>query len=659
MFAEIRNGELWQNRIIQNDLILSSITEGICVIETTGIVTYLNSSAVKMFGDESSNLIGQDYEKILFQRDEEVKNLTCPIRFVLTEGEISHVNTETFFRRDGTSFSVEYVCVPLIENKQIIGAVITFQDITERREIEAAISQARISAIETANTKAAFLANMSHEIRTPLNGIIGTTNLLLDSDLSKEQSHYVEMLKTSADSLFEIVNDILDFSKIEAGMRELEAIDFDLYQTIESTVNFFSILARKKGLQISFKIKANVPTKLHGDSNQLRQILNNLIGNAVKFTEKGDIDIEITSRQENQNQVLLHFAVSDTGIGIDEPAQAKLFQPFTQADVSTTRKFGGTGLGLAICKQIVGLMEGEIGVKSEPKRGSCFWFTATFQVQSPKFKVSPETLSENYKDHKQTIENQSLKILIAEDNPINCELTQKMLEQIGFSTDIAQNGLEAVKAAAEQNYDLILMDCQMPEMDGFEAAVTIRQQKCGGNSPKIIALTANTATGERERCLDAGMDDYLCKPITKEILSKTIENHFQLKNLKKSLDLKQELVQHRLTKIIDAETLGNFLEIESKGEENFAVEMVEIFFNHTEKRILELADDLQKRDAEAVKKKAHSLIGSSGSIGISSLSNLFEKLESSAETKDWDQITNHLSSISQKFENIKREVYQE
>ena len=658
MFAETRNGKLWQGQILNNELILHSIAEGICVVETAGKITYLNSSAAKMFGGEISDLVGRNYEEILFQRDDETENLTCPIRFVLSEGEISHVNTETFSRRTGASFLVEYICVPLVENERIVGAVITFQDITERREIETAIAQARDSALETANTKAAFLANMSHEIRTPLNGIIGTANLLLDSDLNQEQHHYAAMLKTSADSLLEIVNDILDFSKIEAGKRELEEIDFDLRQVVENAVNFFAILARKKDLQISFEIAENVPTKLHGDSNQLRQILNNLISNAVKFTETGEIAVQISNQEENQTQVLLHFTVSDTGIGIDEAAQKKLFQPFMQADVSTTRKFGGTGLGLAICKQIVGLMQGEIGVESEPNKGSRFWFTATFQVQSPNSKFQIPNFSDIYEDRKPKTKNRLLNILIAEDNPINREITQKMLEYIGFESEIAENGLEAVKAATEKNYDLILMDCQMPEMDGCSAAIKIRQQK-NEHRPKIIALTANAAKGERERCLEAGMDDYLCKPITKEDLAATIEKHFQTKKLKKSLDLKRELVQHRLTNIIDAKTLENFLEIESNGEENFAVEMLEIFCNHTEKRILELTKDVQNRDAKAIRQKAHNLIGSSASIGISSLSNLFENLESAVEANDWNQITNHLSSISKKFENIKREIYQE
>lgn len=647
MFAQTRNGEFWQNQIINNELILRSVTEGICVVDTTGKITYLNFSAAKMFGGENSDLIGQDYDSIFFQRDDEIEKLTCPISFALTEGETSHVNTETFFRLGGESFLVEYVCVPLVENEQIVGAVITFQDITERREIETAIAQARDSALETANTKAAFLANMSHEIRTPLNGIIGTTDLLLDSDLNQEQQQYAEMLKTSADSLLEIVNNILDFSKIEAGKRELEAIDFNLHQVIENVVTFFTILARKKNLHISFLIEENVPAQLHGDSNQLRQILNNLISNAVKFTETGEITIRVSNQDENSERVLLNFTVSDTGIGIDEEAQKKLFQPFMQADVSTTRKFGGTGLGLAICKQIVELLQGEIGVKSEMGEGSHFWFTAIFQVQSPKSKTrSPKS------------EVRTLKILVAEDNPINRQLTQTMLEQSGFESEIAENGLEAVKAASEKKYDLILMDCQMPEMDGFEAAVAICQQTSKENRPKIIALTANAATGERERCLKAGMDDYLCKPITKEDLRETIEKHFHTKILKKTLDFKRELVQHRLTKIIDAETLKHFLEIESNGEENFAVEMLEIFCNHTEKKLLELKKDLHNRDAKAIKQTAHNLIGSSSSIGISSLVQLSENLESAVETNEWEQIKRHIASISQKFENIKREIYQ-
>lgn len=667
IMTEGRNAKIGQIEIIDNDLILQSLSEGVCVIDASRKLAFANHSAAKLLDFQNDDLIGKNYDIVFFRHDKSLSEdelAICPIQFALTEGAASHINTETFFRSDGSTFLVEYVCSPIFEENEIAGAVVTFQDITERRDIEAALSEVRELALESARTKAAFLANMSHEIRTPLSGVVGTANLLLDTDLTAEQRKYLQMLRKSVDSLMETVNDILDFSKIEAGKLALETIEFNLRELLEETANLFKISANRKNLSLNFTVENGVSEIFRGDANRLRQVLNNLLSNAVKFTETGEIRLKISNSEETKSHTVLLFEVFDTGIGIDEEQKGRLFQPFTQADISTTRRFGGTGLGLAICREIVEMMQGEIGLESEIGKGSRFWFTVLL-VQSPKSKVQSlktqidtETFGRNDKKGLRTrnLELGTLKILIVEDDEVNREITSKLLEQIGYNSEFAENGAEAVKKTGEKDFDLILMDCQMPEMDGFAAAQMIRRREKSPHS-KIIALTAFSAEAEREKCLRSGMNDYLCKPVTKKDLVEILQKHFSAEKVSPNLDLEENFVQHSLSEIIIPEILNSFLAIESRGEKNFVSEILQIYCENAEKQISALKTDIQNRDAESIGRRAHSLKGSSANVGLEKLTALFEDLQLQANTENWERIENLITEIIEKIEFIKKRIH--
>ncbi len=648
----------WHERIFPTDLVLQSIAEGVCVIDQDEKIVFANFSAAKNFGYTPTEIIGKNYHELLFNR-KKAEALFCPISFALTEGETSHVNTETFFRKDGSNFLVEYVCVPLIEREEIIGSVVTFEDITERRDIETAIAAARDTALENARARAAFLANMSHEIRTPLNGIIGTTDLLLNSNLDKEQKNYAEMLRTSADLLLEIVNEMLDFSKIEAGKLELETVEFDIRRVLKETTDLFSALAKKKNLALFVEIDERIPSALFGDSSQLRQVLNNLLSNAVKFTEAGQIAVQITLGKQTGDASVLLFEIFDSGIGIAEDAQKYIFEPFAQADISTTRRFGGTGLGLAICRRIVELMNGEIGLESQSGKGSRFWFTAKFaengeDIQAETTKINEKNLkSEIWSSEPKITESRNLKVLIVEDNLINREITKALLKQIGIESENVENGLKAVEICRENHFDFVLMDCRMPEMDGFEATRKILGQTKSHQLPKIIALTASATAEEREKCFAAGMSDVLTKPFTQNDLINFLNKHWFKHNRSQNLDLEKDFVQHSFSDIIDPEILENFIEIEAGGEKNFVSDVFNLFCNYTESGISKIEKAFSEKNIEVIKQKAHDLRGSSANVGVKKLPELFENLESVANDGNWKRTGKIITEITEIFNHIK------
>lgn len=382
-------------------------------------------------------------------------------------------------------------------------------EIEHVKQVETELVEARDHAENMSKAKGQFLANMSHEIRTPMNGVLGTLQLLEISDLTDAQAEYVATAHKSADALLAILNDILDLSKIEAGKLSIENIGFDLREVLADMIDLNTPIAEHKHLILRCEIDESLPEFILGDPVRIRQLLLNLVSNAIKFTEQGEVNVRLKVVSTESSSVRLRIEVSDTGAGIDDLTLKKLFTAFTQADATTTRKHGGTGLGLAIVKQLVNLMRGELGVDSVPRKGSTFWFEIPAGIAAQGIKKQTQAT--------QTVLRplRSARILLAEDNPVNQMIASRMLEKLGLHAVVASNGNQALKQLEQEDYDIVLMDCQMPELDGFAATRILRdyEKQMSKQRTPVIAMTANVMEGDRERCLDVGMDDYLGKPV--------------------------------------------------------------------------------------------------------------------------------------------------
>ena len=499
--------------------LINSSPVAILTLNSAGHVDLWNPACETVFGWTANEAIGMP---LPFIQDSERAESYAIINRIMTGKESVHFASNRL-KKDGKEIKTSTSAMPIFDSEgKVSGLIAVIIDDTEAYLARKEILESNAALKLATRTKSDFLATISHEIRTPINGVIGMTGLLLDTELSSEQRKFTETIETSASILLGLVNDVLDFSKVEANQLKLENIEFDLENLLSDIERIISVSAAKKNLPLTKDIeKELLLNSFFGDPTRIGQVLANLISNAVKFTQQGNVSISAIIESQDLSSAVVRFEISDTGIGLSNDEIKRIFTPFSQADASTTRKFGGTGLGLSICKHLIELMGGKIGVRSEVAVGSVFWFTVPL-LKRPKLKSVENLVSQLTSDFT------GARILLAEDNSVNQLIAIKILTKHGFRVDPVGNGLEALKALQLAPYDLVLMDCQMPELDGYDATSSIRNAAGSSfqNIP-VIALTANAMDGDRKRCENAGMSDYVTKPFKAQDLLSAIERNLR------------------------------------------------------------------------------------------------------------------------------------
>jgi signal transduction histidine kinase/DNA-binding response OmpR family regulator len=588
----------------------------------------VNDAYEKMFRINKEDVIGETYSKVFpFDSDMVVRNNRI-FKEVLEEGKSVYLEEEYLH-----AFNRWFSIAMYSPENDYIAIVIT--DINQKKCAELELQKAKEQAIAANKSKSEFLANMSHEIRTPLNGIVGMIDLTLLGKLNKEQKENIYTAKSCAGSLLKIINDILDFSKMEAGKLNLENIDFDIRELLDSITKAHNVGASEKGIELVYAFSSNIPPYLNGDPNRLQQILNNLISNAIKFTSSGEVTISLKKTLISDNDIEIEFSVSDTGIGISSENMDKLFKSFSQVDSSFTRKAGGTGLGLAISKQLVEIMGGEMWAESKKGKGSTFYFRMSFKMGNMPEKKMVEI--QEVKNVQNTID-----ILLVEDDSVNQIVLSRILKEKGYRFDIANNGLEALAAYEKKTYDAILMDIQMPLMDGIEATKRIRKREGLNRHTPIIALTAFALQGDRESFLSLGMDDYISKPVKMEDLFQIIERVVQLEG-QVNPDYNERARINENGEIVFSSTF------ETKSISELQPVIDEVTLN-----IKKITKDIASSDLGAIEITAHKIKELFRQIDADEMKDIAFKVELGARRGNLKEAIDNILRMNYEFETYKK-----
>jgi signal transduction histidine kinase/DNA-binding response OmpR family regulator len=559
-------------------------------------------------------------------------------------------------RKDGSLYWVDSTIAPFMDDQgKPLRYVSIRADITARKESEAAMLQAKTDAEEARSVaerarfaaeqanqiKSDFLANMSHEIRTPMNGIIGMTNLALDTALTPEQTEYLSIIKTGADSLLQVINDILDFSKMESGKLDMECIAFSLNKVLQDSIKSLAIRATQKGLDLRLQLGPDVPDHVMGDPGRLRQVLLNLLGNAIKFTAKGEVLLDVQRQSGDTAQVRLLFCVKDTGVGIAADKFQTIFESFSQADTSTTRQYGGTGLGLSISSQIVQLMGSHIDLTSEVGRGSTFYFALDLPLASAQDMTQvSDVLSTRTATIGAAAGHRPMRLLLAEDNAVNQMLATRLLQNQGHTVTVAHNGEEALELWRAAPFDAILMDVDMPVMGGYEATQRIRALEAGTEKHiQIVAMTAHAMRGAREECLAHGMDGYLAKPIDIELLQRELDHLSQLADPLDVSDITTDLLVADFAKA--HATMDNDRELFE--------EIVQQYLQDAPLQLKKMQDAAAQGDLDALRQAAHALRGMASVFSAQYTVQCAQQLEQCSDCAQADELVKALESAMQQL----------